>query len=254
MAVTTPEYRTCFRPGDQVTIGLQLADSAFAEDSAVVKTLEGREMRLELCGRGFPSHLIISRGTRVVITRREGRNVFTCSGQIETTSDAGEILLKLGPMVEIDERREYAREDVAIKLEYSLPPSQEMTRIIREWEELKKCRGDCLTLDASPCRDNCNGREMQRKITRINLSGSGLRFKISDCLSYGTLLHLKVAIPDASQDHIHAIGSIVRTRELFPFMEQNDYYSTTMAFKVIDSHDRKKLLEYVLREQHRALR
>lgn len=254
MAATTPEYRTCFRPGDQVTVGLQLADSAFAEDSAVMKALEGGEMRLELCGRGFPPHLIISRGTRVVITRREGRNVFTCSAHIETTGAGAEMLLKLGPMVEIYERREYAREDVEVNIEYSLPHSQEMSRIIHEWEQLKKCPGNCLKVNVPPCRDNCSGREMQRKVTRINLSGSGLRFKINDCLYYGTLLHLKVAIPDATNDHIHAIGSIVRTRELFPYMEQNDYYSTTMAFKVIDSHDRKKLLEYVLKEQHRALR
>ena len=253
MAATTPEYMAYFPPGDQVTVGLQLSDKTFAEDSAMVIDLDGGRMKLELCGKGFPPHLAIPPGTRGVITRREGRTVFTSTGTL-TASAAGktmELTLEKDPLV--SERREYARSDVDISIHYSLPAKQEMGRIIREWEELKKCPGNCLKVDLPPCRDNCDGRKMESGRTRINLSGSGLHFKISDCLSYGTLLHLKVAIPDEEQDHIHAIGAIVRTRELLPILEQNAYYSTKMAFKVIDIHDRKKLLEYVLGEQRRAI-
>jgi len=253
MAATTPEYMAYFPPGDQVTVGLQLSDKTFAEDSAMVTDLDGGRLRLELCGRGFPPHLAIPAETRGVITRREGRTVFTCTGTLAVPA-AGktmELALEKDPLV--SERREYARNDVDISIHYSLPAKQEMGRIIREWEELKKCPGNCLKVDLPPCRDNCDGREMESRITRINLSGSGIRFKIGDCLPYGTLLHLRVAIPDGNQAHIHAIGAIVRTRELLQVMEQNAYYSTKMAFKFIDSHDRKKLLEYVLGEQRRAI-
>jgi|GEM_PF-3047281 len=253
MTTTTPEYREYFRPGDQVTVGLFLEDRTFAEDSAKVIDLHGGTLRLELCCKGFPPHLPIPAGTRGIITRREGRTVFTGTGAL-TAPAAGRVMeLSLEKNTALDERREYARSDVDISVHYSLPARQELGRIIREWEALKKCPGNCLKVDLLPCRDNCEGREMQRRSTRINLSGSGIRFKIGDCLPYGTLLHLKVAIADGERDHIHAVGAIVRTRELLPVMEQNAYYSTTMAFKVIDSHDRKKLLEYVLTEQRRAI-
>lgn len=253
MTATTPEYMSYFRPGDQVTVGLQMADKTFAEDSAMVTDLEGVKLQLELCGSGFPPHLDIPSGTRGVITRMEGRNVFTCHGTL-TAPAAGRVMeLVLEKQTTVCARREYARNDVDIRVHYSLPSRQDMGRIIREWEELKKCPGYCLNVDLPPCRDNCRGSEMLSCNTRINLVGSGLRFKIGDCLSYGTLLHLKVAIPDEERNHIHAIGSIVRTRELLPVMEQETYFSTVMAFKIIDNHDRKKLLEYVLREQRRAI-
>ncbi|HZV82998.1 MAG TPA: PilZ domain-containing protein, partial [Geobacteraceae bacterium] len=161
--------------------------------------------------------------------------------------------LELEGKIHVNERREYARADVNIRLIYSLPSSQEMGRIMNEWEELKKCPGNCLKVDIPPCRSDCRGKALKSTLTRANLSGNGLRFKIRDCLSYGTLLHLKIAIPDDGPDHIHAVGSIVRTRELLPSMEQHDYYSTSVAFRIIDSPDRNKLMEYVLKEQRRAI-
>ncbi len=253
MTASTPEYNACFQPGCQVTVGLLLPDKAFAEDSAMVIGLEGEKMRLELCGSGFPGHLAISAGTRVVITRREGRTVFTGHGTLTAQATGTVMELVLEKNTAVGERREYARNDIVIRVHYSLPSSQEIGRIIREWEELKKCPGNCLKADLPPCRDNCRGSEMLSSSSRINLSGSGFRLKIGDCLSYGTLLHLRVDIPGEEKNPIHAIGSIVRTRELMPVMEHHSYYSTAMAFKIIDSHDRKKLLEYVLTEQRRAI-
>jgi hypothetical protein len=129
-----------------------------------------------------------------------------------------------------------------------------MGRVLREWEERKSCPGNCLNGDLFPCRDDCSGTGTCNGMTRVNLSGSGLRFKIRDCLSYGTLLHLTIEIPQARQGHIHAIGSIVRTRDLIPAIESNaSYYSTSMAFKFIDGSDRTTLLEYILHEQRRAI-
>jgi hypothetical protein len=253
MTDTTPEYQTYFRPGDQVSIGLYLAEKTFAEDAATVMALNGSEMHLELCGNGFPPHLVIPAGTRGVITRWQGRTIFICNGILKASAIGRTMKLDLVEKTLVSERREYARADVNVRVSYSLPTSQEMGRIMAEWEELKQCPGSCLEVEPLPCRSNCPGNELQNSLTRVNLSGNGLRFKIRDCLSYGTLLHLKIAINDDRQDHIHAVGSIVRTRELLPVMEQNAYYSTSMAFRVIDSHDRKKLLEYLLTEQRRTM-
>lgn len=253
MTVITPENRTYFRPGDQVIVGLHLAEKTFAEDSATVITHDEEEMRLELCGNGFPPHLSIPPGTRAVVTRWEGRIIFICNAVLKAPATGKEIQLNLVEKMLVSERREYSRADVNVRLSYSLPPSQEMGIIMREWEERKKCPGDCLKGEAAPCWRNCTVIPTHNGLTRVNLSGSGIRFKIRDCLAYGTLLHVKIAISENRRDHIHAVGSIIRTRELLPVLEQNAYYSTSMAFKVIDSHDRKRLMEHLLTEQRRAI-
>jgi hypothetical protein len=255
MTDITPENRIYFRPGDQVVVGLYLAEMTFVEDAATVICHNEHGMELELCSNGFPSHLAIPAETRAVVTRRESRRMFICNAVLETPTRGRKLRLRLVDKMVISERREYARADVNLQVGYTLPSSQDMGNIIREWEALKRCPGSCFTQPPSrPCRSSCTSSNRREMLTRVNLSGSGLRFKISDCLSYGTLLHLKIALPNHGTGQIHAVGSIIRTRELLPVMEQNSYYSTSMSFKVIDSSDRSRLTEYLLAEQRRALR
>lgn len=253
MTATPPEYTTCFHPGDRVSVGMHLADKTFAEDSATVIALHGAQLRLELCGNGFPPHLVVPTGSRGVTVRLEERNLFICSGILKAPVTGRMMTLDLVENMRVINRREYARADVDVQLVYSLPASQDMGRIMNEWEELKTCPDNCHTVDLPSCRRDCRGKELRSCLVRANLGGNGLRFKILDCLSYGTLLHLKIVIPHEQRHHIHAVGSIVRTVELLPTMEQNDYYSTAMTFKVIDSPDRTILLEYILNEQRRAI-
>lgn len=253
MTVTPPEYCAYFRPGDQISIGVHLADKTFAEDSAKVISLEGAQICLELSGKGFPPHLPIAPGTKAVITKREGRTLFLCNGNLQSITAERVLQLGLVDRILIFEQREYARADVNIRVAYYLPASQEMGRIIHEWGEKKSCRGSCSESASLPVGSDILDQSRQTGDSRVNLSGSGLRFKIRDCLSYGTLLHLHISMPEEPQEHIHAVGSIVRTRELLPEMAHNEYYSTSMAFRVIDSHDRQKLLTYVLNQQRRAI-
>jgi hypothetical protein len=103
------------------------------------------------------------------------------------------------------------------------------------------------------CKGECAGNSFTvhpPEECRVNLSGSGLRFKIPDCLSYGALLHLKIDFPGEKHEHIHAVGSIIRTKELLAEMNRIEYYSTSMSFRMIESNDRSRLVKYILDEQH----
>ncbi|HZV83330.1 MAG TPA: PilZ-like domain-containing protein, partial [Geobacteraceae bacterium] len=95
MTATPSEYQTYFRPGDLVSVGLYLANKTFAEDAATVLALNGGKIRLELCGNGFPLHLAITPGTRVVITKLEGRSIFICNGILKTPGAGRKMLLEL---------------------------------------------------------------------------------------------------------------------------------------------------------------
>jgi len=136
------------------------------------------------------------------------------------------------------------RLDVAVPVQYYLPQSQNMAKAIAEWEKAKECNGKCH----EEADEHLAGQK-----SPVNLSGSGLRFKIRECLSCGTLLHLKIALPDEKPNHIHAIGSIIRTKELPKEMNHGEYHSTAVAFRMIESSDRHKLIRHILEEQRKRI-
>jgi len=244
MATTPSDYASFFRPGNIVNIGIDLPDKTFAEDVATVISSDTGEILLQLCGSGFPDHLPITAGSKVLITQGEGRSLFRCSAQLKSKGKAGSLRIELPEKIVVSERREYMRVDVTLKVNYSIPASQNMSRILSEWDLMKECKGRCRgkSFTAFPPGE-----------CRVNLSGSGLRFKIPDCLSYGTLLHLKIDLPDKKPEHIHAVGSIIQTKELLAEMDRAEYYSTSMSFRMIESNDRSRLIKYILNEQRKTM-
>ena len=238
------EYAAFLRPGNIVHIGVDLPDKTFAEDVATVICTDNGEIRLQLCGSGFPRHLPIISGSKILISKGEGRTLFHCTTQLKDASSEGALRIELPKKVVVSERCEQTREDVTVPVKYYLPKSQNMGRVISEWESLRGCQGGCID-EAAPI---LSGRK-----SLVNFSGNGLRFKISDCLSYGTLLHLNIELPGKNAEHIHAIGSIVRTKELLEEMNRVAYYSTSMSFKMIASSDRQRLIKHILAEQRRSL-
>jgi hypothetical protein len=247
--------RVCFNSGDLLNLGIHLPDRGFAEDVATVICVDCNDITVELCGSGFPPHLEIAPGTKGIITKREGRVVFQCRTSLKEAVKDRFVKLRLDEEPEILERREYARKDVIVRVHYDLPASQDMGAVMDEWVRLKNCPDLCLEKRSAAVGNDLmvNGKGH----SRVNISGSGLRFKINDCLSYGTLLHLYIFFPDESDEqHIHAIGAIVRTKELLQDMqhnEQNAYYSTSMSFRMIDRHDRNRLMQYIFNEQRKAI-
>lgn len=243
-----PEYQSenasFLRQGDIVNVGIDLPDKTFAEDVATVVATGSGDLLLDLCGNGFPPHLSIKKGSKVLITSGDERSLFHGTTLLKSAPVDSTLSIEFPQQVNVRLRREHIRPDVMIQVHYYMPTSQNMGRVISEWERLKQCGKECCEngLPAPPER-RC----------RANLSGSGLRFKISDCLSYGTLLHLRIELPETETGHIHAVGSIVRTKELVPEMSHMEYYSTSMIFRMIDSCDRLKLIRYIIDEQYRQV-
>lgn len=236
------ENASFLNKGDIVNIGIDLPDKTFAEDVATVVATESGEILLSLCGGGFPSHMPIRKGSKVLITSGDDRSIFHCTAHLNSHPVDSTLSIGFPKEVKVRARREHMRSDVMIPLYYYKPTSQNMGRVISEWERLKQCEEGCYE-GFQPAAVEHN--------SRVNLSGSGLRFKIRDCLSYGTLLHLKIEL--SGSVHIHGVGSIVRTKELVPELTHMEYYSTSMIFRMIDSSDRQKLIRYIIDEQHRRI-
>lgn len=244
MPLTPPENDYFLKPGDVVNIGIDLPDMTFAEDVATVISSENEGLVLQLCGDGFPQPLAMIAGAKILISKGAGRTLFQCTARLKSADALGTLRIEAPQRVIVTERREYMRLDVAVPVNYRLPQSQNMAHVIAEWEKAKDCNGKCqeeadalLDGDKSP----------------VNLSGSGLRFRIRERLAQGTLLHLKITLPDEKPHHINAIGSIIRTKELLSEMNQVAWHSTAVAFRMIEGSDRHRLIRHILDEQRKRL-
>lgn len=244
MPLTPPENDYFLKSGDVVNIGIDLPDMTFAEDVATVISSENEGLVLQLCGDGFPQHLPMIAGAKILISKGEGRTLFQCTARLKSADATGTLRIEIPRRVIVTERREYMRLDVAVPVNYHLPQSQNMANVIAEWEKAKECNGKCHE-EADELLDGQKGP--------VNLSGSGLRFKIRECLAPGTLLHLKITLPEEKPKHIHAIGSIIRTKELRTEMNHVDGHSTAVAFRMIENSDRRRLIRHILDEQRKRL-
>ncbi len=240
MPVSPPENDCSLKTGNVVIVGLDLPDMTFAEDVATVICVDNGEVKLQLCGSGLQEKVNILAGARVLIAKGEGPTRFQCTAMLKNAGEKGVLTIDLPKKVVVSERRKHMRIDVAVPVNYYLPRSQNLAQVIAEWESAKECNGSCGE------RAGLNPAEPKN---RVNLSGGGLRVNIPDRFSCGTLLHLKIALPGEKHNHIHAVGSIVRTKELPSESTQVEYYSTSMSFRVIENSDRHKLARHILEEQ-----
>lgn len=240
MPESNPEKNLFLRCGDVVNVGIDLPSKIFAEDVATVVANENGELFLNLCGNGFPGHLSIKAGSKITITRGEGRTIYHGRAKLKSPPEDSILKVEFPRRVTVVERREHLRVDVTMPVRYYMPINQNMGRVISEWNALKKCEENCRNMRESSPGDHQS---------RVNLSGSGLRFKIRDCLPYGSLLHLLIDLPGTATGHIHAVGSIVRTKELASETGHIEYYSSSMAIRMIDYTDREHLLNHILQEQ-----
>lgn len=76
---------------------------------------------------------------------------------------------------------------------------------------------------------------------RENISGGGIKLILEEDLSVGTILALRIDIPDEEELHtIFATGQVVWSRK-----EDEEKYGVGIQFINIEEEDREKILEYV---------
>ena len=244
MPLTPPDNDYFLKPGDVVNIGVDLPDMTFVNDFATIIRSEDRELVLQLCGSRLPQQMPMPSGSKILISRGEGQTLVQCTARLLHADEKGTMRMELPQRVVVNERRAHMRVDLPVPINYFLSQNQNMANVIAEWERAKDLNGTCHEGIEQVLAEGKN---------TVNLSGSGLSIKIQDYLSPGTLLHLKIALPGERPEHIHAVGSIISTKELPGEMEHERYYSTSMTFRMIESSDRQKLTRHILDEQRKKV-
>jgi hypothetical protein len=258
MPVKSRDYTQYFRPDHLVTVGIQFSDNSFVEDSATILSINNDLLLLEMYGKGLPSHLISTKGLEVVVTSMEGWALYRCEAILEEPVTGRTISLRLLEDVEVKQRREYFRMDVMLPIAYALPSDQQRSTLFEEWETRKRLSQNGLPPELVQLEEgfkviNWEGHA-QIDPLRVNLSGGGLRFKVRDSLTFGAMLLLDIFLPTPPLRVIHAVGSVIRSKELKLSVDRNRYYSTAMAFKFIENRDREAIISYIFNEQRNSLR
>jgi len=244
MTSTPPKNSNFLKSGDIVNVGVDLPDMTFVVDLATVIHAEEGELVLQLCGGGLPEHMTLSLGSSILISKGEGQSLIQFTARLKHADGKGLLRIELPQRVVVSERRECMRVDMSVPVNYFLPQSQNMARVIAEWESTKELKGTC--------HEEAGQFPAEYK-SSVNISGSGLRFKTNDRLDSGTLLHLKIGIPGEIPVHIHAVGSIVRADELPAENSSEKIYSTSMTFRMMENNDRQKLTRHILDEQRKTV-
>jgi len=244
MPLTPPENDYFLKPGDIVNIGVDLPDMSFVNDLATIIRSEEGALVLQLCRGGFPQHMQIPAGSKILISSGAGQTLVQCTARLIQLDEKGALRIEMPRRVVVNERRTHMRVDVNVPINYFLPQNQNMANVIAEWERAKELYGTC--------HDGIEQVLAEGKST-VNLSGSGMSIKTQDCLAPGTLLYLRIGLPGDKPEHIHAVGSIVSIKELQGKVESEKYYATSMAFRMIESSDRQKLTRHILDEQRKKV-
>lgn len=242
----------------QVNIGVQLTDNKFYEDTAAIKFIQGNRLQLELYGEGLSHGIVTEAGAKVVITSKEAWALCRCHAVLEKEVIGKEMDLRLISQVDVQQRREYFRLDVCIPVFYSIPRDQQLRAVFDEWNGKRHSRSAKVSPIMLPCKDGFkvigwdNGDDIEP--CSVNLSGGGLRFKMKDPLTPGTLVNLEIFLPLVPARGIYATGVVVRSNEIQLTLDRHTYYSTGMEFKFIDEKDRETIITYIFNEQRNDLR
>jgi len=258
MSDSTYDYAHFFKPDNLVTVAIQFSDNSFVEDSATILSVDNDQMLLEMYGRGLPPHLVSRKGSKVFVTSMEGWALYRCVALLEEPVADRVIRLRLINEIEVKQRREHYRMDVMLPIDYSLPGNQLRSTLLEEWEIRRQLSQNGLPPEIEPLDEgfkvvNWEGTKEIEPV-RVNLSGGGLRFKVRDPLSYGTMLLLDIFLPTPPLKVIHAVGSVIRSKELVLSIDRNRYFSTAMAFSFIVNRDREAIIRYIFNEQRNSLR
>lgn len=252
-----PLYSNQFSPDQQVNVILRLKNKKFLESNAVVTAIENNLLSMELIGTGVPADTEMEAGVEVNITFWTGWAHYRCGGTLEITGDSKHLCTRLfGEIVE-EQRRDYFRLDLFVPVAYEIPSDQHLPAVEAQWAAARERLLFLPTPQMEPSGDgfkvvNWDGKE-ELLPRQINLSGGGIRFKVSELLEAGTLLNIDLFLPLDPSRVIRVVAEVLRCNEIKLRWEKGTQYMAAMRFHRINEKERETIISYIFSEQRRLL-
>lgn len=245
------------KPGDQATIGIGLEDHTFFEAGVVVREVNGDDLLLELLGE-LPAGVEAAVGAQAMLIKKDSLALCRCHMLLSAPLSEGVLRCRVADEVEIHQRREYFRLDVAIPFRWQVPEDQRLSSAIDHWSESRVSiapgESPRLTMTVKGGFRVLNWRGETLEPQAINLSGGGLRCKLPLPLAVGTLLNLELFLPLTPGRVIHGVGVVVRSTELQLTEEKGPAHLTGINFVHLADEDRETIISFIFNQQRQQLR
>jgi PilZ domain len=245
------------KPGDEATVGIRLMDQTFYEGSVLIKEVRGEDLVLELQGT-LPDNAIASPDAKAMVTKKGNLALVRCHAVLCAPLVNGIVRCTVVDEVEIHQRREFFRLDVAIPIRWHVPEDQRLSAAIDYWSESR------INVDIGPSPRLAqtadggfrvlNWRGASLEPQRLNLSGGGIRCKLPQTLAIGTLVNLEMFLPLTPGRIIHSVGIVVRSSELTLAIDPAEAFLTGIRFVHLADSDRDTIIAYIFNEQRSQLR
>jgi hypothetical protein len=256
MIVQAFEINRYVNPGDLAMVGIRLADHTFYEGGVTVQKIDGADLILELLG-DFPPAAAFEVEAGGMLIKKDSLALCRCHMIITGPVVDGRLRCRILDEVEIHQRREFFRLDVAIPFRWHVPDDQRLTSAIDYWSysriSLEPGVLPRLAMTAEGGFRVLNWRGESLEPQQINLSGGGIRCRLTTPLAIGTLINLEIFLPLTPGRVIHLVGVVVRSSELVASL-QSAVFLTGIRFVHLADTDRETIISFIFNEQRQQLR
>lgn len=256
MTGASSEFQAYFHVNASVLLGINLPSNEFCEASATISAVSGNILHLKLTTDTDLTRLPAEAGTNMIVKTSDAWCICRSECELLAVPDETDIQVMLKGPLNIQQRREYFREDVLIPMLWNVPEAQQLPVVRQEWELARiQARSDVQPVLA-PCRQGFKVIHWRKRVSikpvRINLSGSGLSLPTTEPFVPGTLVNLQLFIPFNPPRVIVAVGAVIRSFDVSKSGKTS--HMTALHFEFLDERDRDTIISYLFMEQRNLLR
>lgn len=254
MATELFDYGKYFEELQKVNLSVRLGGGGSFDGGAAITSLKGNLAWLDLYGSEQPPTGGIRPGAEVWISVWTGGALCRCDARVDTVRDERQFSVRLAGDVKETQRREYFRLDVSLPLLYKVLDDTTHEEAEADWTADRKvfCRPPELVPSGEGHKViDWDGEDISP--VPVNLSGGGMRLRVSRQIKSGTLVKLTL-FPSLPQPRaIYVVAEALRCQEIMLSRQPGTHYSLSLKFVMIVDRDREAIISYLFNEQRREL-
>ncbi|WP_298271199.1 PilZ-like domain-containing protein [Geobacter sp.] len=255
MSTQAFEYGKYFEELQKVNLSVRPGGGSSFDGTAAITSLKGSLAWLEIFGAEQPPSGMVREGAEVSLSVWTGGALCRCDAAVEKVRDDRQFAVRLVGDVRELQRREYFRLDVTLpfiwELLPGLTPEEAQARWMADRTELWR-QPEMVPVGDGYKVVGWNGRDIAP--ARANLSGGGIRFRVSEFVEAGSLLELTLFLSLPRPRTVCCLAEAIRCHEIALTLERGTHYQLSMKFTTISDKDREAVISYLFAEQRRELK
>ena len=252
------DYQKYFATGSRVEVRFPRGQEETFRDGALISLIDEDLVKLQLSRDILPEMVRTETGTIVDIRAGKDGSAHCCRAIIVEEPEGALLTVRLIGNVIPDEMREYYRIETYIPIRYHLEPDSSSEQIKEQWHA-RRYPLPTQAKKASPFSPP--GEEQSRyhepastAPLAANLSGSGIRIRIHEELTVGSLLPMELYLHLETPMVAQVVAEVVQTTPLCAREGVAPLFSTALRFICIDERDRDSVIKFISAEQIARLR